>query len=336
MDEWMAWLLDGPPWVAYRTRLDLMGQGERDEDVQRARGEMLSHPLVQGLLQQLADWPEPALTSHKSAGHPIHLLSFVSELGLNQGDAELSGIIERILERQSAAGPFYIQVKIPLHFGGSGKEEPAWFLCDAPLVTAALVRMGLGEDERIQRAVESLLGLVCDNGWRCTVSPEMGRFRGPGRKGDPCPYANLVILKLLAALPEQHDSPPARLGAETLLQLWQNRREQHPYLFRMGTDFCKLKAPLVWYDLLHLCDVLTQFAWLRDDPRLLEMVEMVRQKGDAKGRFVPESIWKAWKDWDFGQKREPSRWLTFLSQRVLFRMGGYGIERQTEDGIGYL
>jgi hypothetical protein len=32
--------------------------------------------------------------------------------------------------------------------------------------------------------------------------------------------------------------------------------------FYMGTDFCKHKVPLVWYDILHVVDVLTQFPCL--------------------------------------------------------------------------
>jgi hypothetical protein len=182
--------------------------------------------------------------------------------------------------------------------------------------------MGLRDDERVSLGVEYLAGLVRQNGWPCAVSKEMGSFRGPGRKEDPCPYANLLMLKLLAETSEMHESPPARLGAQSLLNLWQDRREKHPYLFHMGTDFCKLKAPLVWYDLLHVCDVLTRFKWLQHDPRLLEMITMLRQKKDDQGRYVPESVWTAWKGWDFGQKREPSPWLTFLVRRIFMRMDG--------------
>jgi len=32
--------------------------------------------------------------------------------------------------------------------------------------------------------------------------------------------------------------------------LWEKRREQKHYLFAMGTDFNKLKAPLIWFDIL--------------------------------------------------------------------------------------
>ena len=90
-------------------------------------------------------------------------------------------------------------------------------------------------------------------------------------------------------------------------------------MFYMGSDFRKLKAPFIWYDILHVLEVLTQFDWLKNDPRLKEMINLLAAKADAQGRFTPESIWKAWSGWDFGQKKEPSRWLTFLILRIMRR-----------------
>jgi hypothetical protein len=109
------------------------------------------------------------------------------------------------------------------------------------------------------------------------------------------------------------------IGAETVLGLWQQRKAQRPYLFAMGADFAKLKAPLIWYDILHVTEVLTQFEWLRPDERLNEMASIVKAKADDEGRFTPESIWQAWREWDFGQKREPSAWLTLMAWRMLRR-----------------
>ncbi|NLG65461.1 MAG: hypothetical protein GX537_07625, partial [Actinobacteria bacterium] len=118
------------------------------------------------------------------------------------------------------------------------------------------------------------------------------------------------------------DGPACRAGAEALLTLWSESRSRHPYLFYMGTDFRKLKAPFVWYDLLHVLDVLSRFPWLVADPRLLEMVDVLLGKADGEGRFTPESVWTPWKDWEFGQKREPSRWVTLLAWRIVQRVGG--------------
>ena len=59
---------------------------------------------------------------------------------------------------------------------------------------------------------------------------------------------------------------------------------------------------------------------MRSDKRLLAMVEVIQAKVDGDGRYTPESIWMAWKGWDFGQKKEPSPWLTFLVWRMLSRL----------------
>jgi hypothetical protein len=318
--ERIEWLLEGPPWVQYRTRLELCGQVENDREVLSTRQSMLEHPQVLGLLAELADWPGSVLTSHKSAGHLIHKLTFAADLGLKNFDPGMDQIIQRILEHSASTGPFQVLMNIPQHFGGTGENQWAWALCDAPLILYALAKFGLRDDPRLQAAVEHLSNLARNNGWPCAVSPELGKFRGPGRKDDPCPIANLVMLKALAQIPHWRDSLASHDGAESLLTQWENRQSSHPYMFFMGTDFCKLKAPLVWYDILHVLDVLTQFPWIRTDDGLKGMMEMVSTKADEQGFFTPESIWSAWKDWDFGQKKLPSRWLTLLVNIVLKRM----------------
>jgi len=69
-------------------------------------------------------------------------------------------------------------MKISKHYGGSGNDEWAWALCDAPTILYSLTKFGLDKDEQIQRSVKYLVGLVRDNGWPCAVSKELGKFRG--------------------------------------------------------------------------------------------------------------------------------------------------------------
>ncbi len=314
------WLLEDPAWAQYRARVDLLGQKENHPDVIAARQAMLADPQVKALIKDAASLPTTVLTSHKSAGHPIHQLVFLADLGLRANDPGMRPIIARIFKHQSAEGPFQSLMNIPKHFGGSGKNEFAWALCDAPLLAYALVKFGCCDDARVQRAIQHLTGLARDNGFPCAVSKELGTFRGPGRKDDPCPYANLVMLKLLAQDATTRTSKASRVAAETLLELWAHSRDQHPYIFYMGNDFRRLKAPLVWYDIVNVLDTLSQFPFLRKDARLLEMATCVRAKADKQGRYTPESVWQAWGDWEFGQKKIPSRWLTLVAQRALARL----------------
>ncbi|MBI5035671.1 MAG: hypothetical protein HZB51_34700 [Chloroflexi bacterium] len=315
------WLLEGPAWIQYRTRIDLLKQKENHADVIAARQAMIADSQIRALVHDLADFPGPVLNSHKSAGHPLHQLAFLADIGLHADDPGIDKIIARIVKHQATEGPFQVLMNIPKHFGGSGKDEWAWALCDAPAITFSLLKFGLSDDARVQRSVDYLTGLVRENGFPCAVSKELGKFRGPGSKADPCPYPNLLMLKVFAQSPKTRNSRAAHIAAETLLTLWSISKKQHPYMFFMGTDFRKLKAPLVWYDILHVLDVLSQFSWLKNDKRLRDMASVVQKQADENGRFTPTSIWKAWDKWEFGQKKEPSRWVTLIAQRALKRIG---------------
>ena len=230
-------------------------------------------------------------------------------------------IVDRVMAHQSDEGPFRLKSNVSTAHGGSGSETWGWALCDAPIVVYALARLGLSEHPAVIRAAGAIWSLQRDNGWPCAVSPELGSFRGPGRKDDPCPYATLVALRALTAFAGGVDTSQASIGADVLLDLWEHSRDRHPYIFYMGTDFRKLKAPLVWYDILHVLDVLSQVPAVLGDPRYRSMLDELAAKADADGRFTCESVWKAWADWDFGQKRAPSRGATLLAWRILLRSG---------------
>src|SRR5512134_2645541 len=315
----IEWLLQGEPWIEYRTRVDLLGQSESDPEVRAARKGMLADPKIKSLLNELADWPGTVLNSHKSASQSFHKLSFIADLGLNVNDPPVKKIVQKVMKHQSKQGPFQLPTNVPVHFGGSGKDEWAWALCDAPVIVSSLIQMGMQDDLRVQTAIEYLNGLIRENGWPCAASPELGKFRGPGRKEDPCPYATLVMLQVVARVPDLRESESAGIGAKILLSLWEKSEEQHPYIFFMGTDFRKLKAPLFWYDILHVLDVLSHFAWAWKDKRFQQMLSVVESKANPNGQFTPESVWMTWKDWDFSQKKTPSRGLTFFVQRILKR-----------------
>ncbi len=320
MNAPIAWLLEGESWIEYRTRLDLLGQSEQEPLVKSARKAMIVNPQVRNLIKELSSWPGTVISSHKSASQPFHKLTFIADLGLKIEDPGMDTIITRILAHQSVEGPFQLPMNIPVHYGGTGLDQWAWALCDAPLIVYALVKFGLKDEPGVKLAVAYLAGLLRDNGWPCAVSKELGKFRGPGRKDDPCPFANLAMLKALSEIEELRDSPACHIGADTLLTLWSESITQHPYMFYMGIDFRKLKVPFVWYDLMHVLDVLSRFSWLKNDTRLLDMLEILKSKVDQQGSFSLESIWTAWKDWEFGQKRTPSRWLTLLAWRIIARL----------------
>jgi len=320
MHETVKWLLDGEPWVEYRTRLDLLEQSEDEKEVLEAKKNLVSHPQIQSMLSEFSRWSEEIVSSHKNAGLLLHKLSFLADIGLAVEEPAIQDIVNTILQHRTENGIIQVPINIPAHFGGSGQNTWGWCLCDAPIILYSLAKFGMKDEPSIKTAIQHLMAKIRDNGWGCTVSPELGKFRGPGRKDDPCPYATLLMLKTLSQASEFKDSNKSRVGAESLLNLWTNSKEAHPYMFYMGTDFRKLKAPSIWYDIVHVTDVLSQFEWLKNDTRLLEMISLIKSNVDKNGFYTPQSEWKAWKGWDFGQKKKPSQWLTFLVLRILKRI----------------
>ncbi len=313
------WLLDGTAFVRYRTLLDILAKPKDDADVEVAYKQMLANFLVADLIAEVNDWDkQPALTNHRNAVHHLHKLAFLAGLGVKK--AKLKSAVDSILLHQSNEGWFQLQIALPKTFGGNGRSAWTWMACDAPLILYSLARLGLGKDKRIKKAVQTLCSAISENGYRCFISPTLGKFRGPGRKADPCPYVNLIALRAFAQIPELLDSSEARTAAETLLHHWETSRERKLYMFGMGRNFRKLKAPRVWYDIVHVADTLSRFPFLKKDKRFREMLTLLETKADADGKFTPESIWTKWKGWEFCQKREPSRWLTLLIYRIFSRV----------------
>ncbi|HPJ01483.1 MAG TPA: hypothetical protein PKU80_01410 [Candidatus Limiplasma sp.] len=314
MSNTVQWLLRSEPYVRYRTLLDLMDQPFDDASVLQARSQMLSSPLVQGLFQELETWPGETITNHKKAGLLYHKLAFLAEIGIRADDSFMKPVVVKILKHISEQGVLELPSRIPVAFGGTGEDIDAWLLCDTPRLYASLLKMGVPY-ELLKPGVDQLAALIRDNGFPCAGSPKIGRFRGPGKQSDPCPYATLLMLSMLLQV-KAIDQATLYTGAQSLLTLWEHSREQSPYLFRMGTDFRKLKAPFIWYDILHVADILSQMRWLHNDQRFLEMLDIIQSKQDDKGCYTPESVWFPWKAWDFGQKKQPSPWLTFLVLRI--------------------
>jgi hypothetical protein len=322
-NEVIRWLLDsGEPWTRYRTLVDLLGTPADDGEVQAARAAMLAHPNVRALVAYAATWPGYALKRHNDARHPIYALSTLADFGLKAGDPGMAEVIDAVVVHQSHEGAFQSLTHIPKAFGGTNEDLWTWIACDAPTLLYALLGFGLGVDARLQAAVGHLTSTVDENGWRCQCAPELGRFKGPGKRSDPCPIANVYALKALAMAPAHVDGNAARRGAEMLLTHWQERGQRKYFLFGIGTEFNKLKYPFVWYNILHVADVLSRFSFAHADPRLGEMVDALAGQADAEGRYTAASMYRAWKGWSFADKTQPSPWLTFLALRIQKRIGG--------------
>jgi len=317
----ITWLLtSGEPWTRYRTLVDLLNLPQEDREVKAARLAMLAHPQVQALIADTGAWPGYALRRHNDANHLIYKFSTLADFGLHSNDRGMASSIKTLMAHQSSEGAFQSMVNIPRAFGGTDEDMWTWILCDTPTLLYALLAMGFHQDNRVQKAVEHLESLVEDNGWRCVAAPELGKFKGPGRRTDPCPIANVYALKALSLASKHKDCPATRAGVEVLLSHWQHRTEYKLFLFGVGSDYHKLKYPFIWYDILHVTDVLSRFPFARTDSRFQEMLAAITEQANSEGLYTAGSMYQAWKGWSFADKKHPSPWLTFLVNRIIHRV----------------
>lgn len=311
-------LKNGDAWLQYAARINILKESKKS--LTDLRLQVLSDSKIKAYLNDIINYHNILVSNHKNPDLPIHKLIFLLDIGLDMDVPEIRSAIKKILEHKDENGVYQSLTNIPKHFGGSGTDIFGWCLCDAPLLLFALIKTGVDYDKHIKQGVDYLIGFYKNSGFPCTVSKEFGKFRGPGRKDDCCPYATLIMLKLLSAIPEYSGSEIAVNTAKSLLSLWENSLEAHPYMFYMGTDFRKLKAPAMWYDIVSVADILSRFDFVKQDARFREMITIIKSKQDGNGLFTPEATYQKFKEWDFGQKKTPSPYLTYLCYRILLRI----------------
>jgi hypothetical protein len=305
-------------WLKYPILLNLCHESK--ENLVEIRNAALADSRIKRYLTDITSFHGTLVTNHKNPDLPIHKLLFLLDLGFDTKIPEIKAAIEELLAHKDEHGIYQSMTNVPKHFGGIGEDVFSWCLCDAPLLLLALLKSGKNYHEYIKPGVDHLVSLCRDNGFPCAVSPELGRFRGPGKKDDCCPYATLIMADLLSYIPEYGNSQVAGSSVKALLNLWENSLSQHPYMFYMGRDFRKMKAPSCWYDIVSVARVLSKYEFVREDPRFLEMIKHIKDKQDKDGLITPESVYQKLKDWDFGQKKEPSPYLAYLCYQIFERL----------------
>jgi len=305
-------------WLKYAVRLHLCR--EPKDKLVDIRNAALADSRMKSYFTDVENFHGTLVTNHKNPDLPIHKLLFLLDLGFDTEVPEIKTAVSEILKHRDEHGIYQSMTNVPKHYGGAGVDVFSWCLCDAPLLLLALLKAGVDYHEYIKPGVDHLVSLYRDNGFPCAVSPELGKFRGPGKKDDCCPYATLIMANLLSHIPEYRESQVAVSTVKALLRLWENSLDQHPYMFYMGTDFRKLKAPSCWYDIISVAGVLSKYEFVQDDPCFLEMIAHIRARQDKDGFFTPESVYQKLKDWDFGQKKVSSPYLTYLCYRIFERL----------------
>lgn len=306
------WLLSSEPFVQYRTLIDLLDLPESDDRVRAARRAVPRHKLIRAILSnQNRDgyWGSPTdlFTWWPKKDTTFWLLGILADFGLRKRSPRIGTACEYVFSTQHESGGF----------GWGPPLTPAE--CFTGILVEALAKLGYVHDPRLESAYQWLLSRQRhDGGFWCKNTGQAG---GP-RQGEPsCAFGSLCALGALAQHPAHRQGEGARKAVPFLLTCWE-KRGQIKYAghdSEIGAGWEKLKYPYTDYRILKYLDILSRVPFARTDPRSREVLELLISKRRGDGKFVPESIHKAYSNFDFGRKRVPSRWLTALTYGAIKR-----------------
>lgn len=311
----IEWLLNGEPWIIYRTLTDLLEKDKKNEAVLAARTAIPRHPLVKKIFEDLNEdgyWgtPKDIHTWWPKKNTTFWLLPVLADFGFTVEDKRIARACEYMFSTQ-------------LESGGFGWDPPTKTGdCHSAIIIESLAKLGLLQDSRLQRAYQWLIKRQrLDGGFWCK---DTGQIGGSREKEPNCAMATMFVLGALAQNPELRNTETARKGTDFLFECWQNRGKikYAGHDSQVGTGWEKLKYPFTDYKILNFLDVLSQFECVKERLQRSEMINLLLSKQDKEGKFTPESIIEVWSGFDFGQKEKTSRWMTFLALRVLKRVYG--------------
>ncbi|HYF91874.1 MAG TPA: hypothetical protein VD969_06485 [Symbiobacteriaceae bacterium] len=343
MESWVSLLAADPkPWLLasdepaarWITLTQLLGRSADDPQVVGARAAVLEDPLTRELIGRLPDWEvDNEVSGHSSPKFAPNLLNLLADMGLQGGDdPRVDAVLQQMLRHQDAAGRFAAYSRSG--HGNTGRlPEPVWgtTLCDTHAITDVLVRFGLGADERTRSALrcmaEDRIATAQGEAWPCIPHSVTG-FRGPGRKADFCPMVTVEALRAFAWLPDSVRPPGLHASARTALRAWRVRSEEKPYMMGHGYQFKVIKWPAFWYNIFWMLDTLGRYPELWSEPgaapedrqALAEMCAcLIAYNFNGDGQVVPQSCYKGFEAFSFGQKKQPSPFATATLAAVLAR-----------------
>ncbi len=322
-----SWLLEeSTPGIRYLALRDLLRLPREDPDLAAARARAHAEGPIAAILEQMQ--PDGYWVEQGPGYSPKYHATVWSLLTLAQLGAEI-GEDERI----KLACDYYLDQALTAFGQISASGNPSGMAdCLQGNMCWAMVTLGC-EDERLEQAFDWMARSVTGEG--IAASSARGsdpRYYASGKCGPgfrcaannklPCAWGAVKVMQALSALPEEKRTPLIREAIEAGVEFLFSTNPAsaaYPtgYSAKPSGNWWKFGFPVFYVtDLLQLVDALVKLG-LGADPRLEEALRLIQSKQDEHGRYLLEYSYEG-KTWvDFGQKKQPSKWVTLRAQRVL-------------------
>ncbi len=290
----LDWLLEGPAWLKYAVELQLL---DRQPDIKPALEDKSIPKIITRLQSKDAGIPaiKPGLVHYTATGKVYWDLFFLADIGFTLQDFGLEAEAEKIFRFQTQDGTFIIPPNV--------KDN---YFCMSAILMSSLAKMGYRDDPRLIKYIRAaMVDQLPGSGWDCFAYDY-----GPGYS---CPMDDMNVLMLLGQYQDYRNNPKLNKAIDHLLQHWETG--ENIYGFGVGSRFKSLQYPAVKYGILRVLDALSLFPYAVKQKPFQNMVDFVHAKA-KDGRYFAEATDMVYTDFDFSQMKEPSRWITFLVERI--------------------
>jgi len=317
----VAWLLDGDdPSVRYFTLTGLLGVPADSAEAVAARREIMTRGTVPRILAAQGDdghWGDRDRFYAKYTGTAWQLI-ILAELGADGADERVRRACEAVLrDAQDAESGGFSTARGKKAGGGLHSSV---IPCLTGNLTFSLIRLGMLDDPRVQRAVDWI-----------TTYQRFDDAEGEAPTGWPyepleicwgrhtCHMGAVKALKALAEVPHERRTPAVQgtiaAGAEFMLRHHIHKRS-HDLAKLSKPGWRRFGFPLMYQtDVLEILGILTGLGvW---DERMDDALALVAAKPDAQGRWKLEDTFNGRFVVDIEAKGRPSRWITLHALRVL-------------------
>jgi hypothetical protein len=329
----LDWLLEEDadnPGVRYLALMDLLDYPDNSPEVDSARrAAMHSGPIPAILAAQdpAGYWEKPGAGYLPKYRSTVWSVTYLAQLRADAADPRVRAGGEYLLAHAIAPTGLFSYTGTP-----AGN-----IYCLAGNLGAALLDLGLGDDERLRRALQLTARFVTGEGVAPTDEKEapLHYFKsgacGPGflcsaNNGLPCAWGAVKVLRALARVSERERTPAAQSALEATIDFLFSADPAtagYPagYGDKPSRSWFKFGFPLFYVtDVLQTAEALTD-AGCGGDPRLSGTYDLILGKRDRAGRWKMEYSYQG-KTWaDIEQRGKPSKWVTLRAMRVLRRGG---------------
>jgi hypothetical protein len=322
----LSWLLEpDSPGVRYLAMRDLLDMAPADPELGATRRAAHRHGPIAAILDEMEEdgfWARPGPGYNPKYRSSVWSLIVLAQLGASiEEDERIAKASEYMLANGLTDRGQFTASGAPSGTADCLQGNMCW----------ALTTLGV-DISQLEKAYEWMAHTVTGEG----LAPKTNRkaemrfyasqcgptFACGSNNNLPCAWGGVKVMLAFSVLPAQYRTPLVEQAIE------------HGVDFLFSVDPAEADYPTGWTDkpsrnwwkfgfpVFYITDLLQNVEALvglgfKDDPRLGNAFDIIREKQDSQGRWSLDFnyIGKTWLD--FGEKRQPNKWVTLRALRVL-------------------